>query len=204
MLLSYYSMTVTLACQAPAQAPERQGRMRASGPCGDFPAVTSACRLVHRRLRIVTATERVRQELIEILIRVPAQLRTGECLLGDAVRLTVVWRSLLEDGAKLLEQRVPAGGDRGDIDQLVLHFGQEPAILLTEDPQPCRTGAVPIDARRWIEGDVHCQRREGDCGQHRRRDLDAVAPESECQQVRGSADPEQAQSGNLGIPGPLR
>ena len=47
----------------------------------------SACRLVHRLRRVVAATERGRQELIEVLVQSTAQLRTGERLLRDAVRL---------------------------------------------------------------------------------------------------------------------
>ena len=105
---------------------------------------------------------------------------------------TVVWRSLLEDGAKLLEQCVPPGGDRGDVDQFVLHFGQQRTILLTDHPQPRRTRAVTVYAPRGIERDVHRQSRERDGGQDRGCELDTVAPEPEGQQVRRRADSEQA------------
>ena len=53
-------------------------------------------RLGHGLWWIVAATERGRQELIEVLVRVPAEVRAGQRLLRDAIRLAVVGRSLFE------------------------------------------------------------------------------------------------------------
>ena len=154
----------------------------------------SACGLVHRLRRVVAATERGRQELIEVLVRVSAQLRTGRAPSARCCTTDGRLGSLLEDGAEFLEQRVPPAVIVGDIDQFVLDFGQQRTILLADHPQPRRTRAVAVDPRR-VGSNAMCTARAANAMAARTAAVswNTVAPEPE---RRAGSPPRRVRAGS--------
>src|SRR5689334_13290406 len=72
----------------------------------------------------------------------------------DVVRLAVGGRRLLEDQARLLQQRIAPLRDRRHVEQIVVDLREKRAVLLTEQPQTRRGRTVRVDPRLGIERDV--------------------------------------------------